>query len=157
MPEGVRRLLARRLSLLGPETRRVLLYAATIGKSFVSDLLVLSVGGEEEALLDHLEKAEQIGLLDSVLESREARFYFSHELVRQVILEEASAAREQRIHLKVADAIEKLYAGALDDHAIELAHHLMRAGNLADVDRSIGYLMMAAQRELAQSACASAV
>jgi hypothetical protein len=157
VPDGVRRLLARRLSLLGPETRRVLLYAATIGKSFAFDLLVLSVGEEEEALLDNLEKAEKIGLLDSVLESREARFYFSHELVRQVILEEASAAREQRFHLKVADAIEKLYAGALEDHAIDLAHHLTRAGNLADPDRSIRYLMMAAQRELAQSACASAV
>src|SRR5215469_5209645 len=157
VPDGVRRLLARRLSLLGPETRRVLLYAATIGKSFAFDLLVLSVGEEEEALLDNLEKAEKIGILDSVLESREARFYFSHELVRQVILEEASAAREQRFHLKVADAIEKLYAGALEDHAIDLAHHLTRAGNLADADRSIRYLMMAAQRELAQSACASAV
>lgn len=157
VPEGVRRLLARRVSLLAPETRRVLLYAATIGKSFAFDLLVLSVGGEEEALLDHLEKAEQIGLLDSVLESREARFYFSHELVRQVILEEASAARAQRFHLKVADAIEKLYAGALDDYASDLAYHLTRAGNLADADRSIRYLMMAAQRELAQSACASAV
>jgi predicted ATPase len=157
VPEGVRRLLAQRLSLLGPETRRVLLYGATIGKSFAFDLLVLAVGGEEEATLDHLEKAEQIGLLDSVLESREARFYFSHELVRQVILEESSAPRAQRFHLKIANAIEKLYADALDDHAIELAHHLLRAGSLADAEKTIQCLTTAAERETAQSANASAI
>ena len=157
VPQGIRLLLAKRLSLLAPETRRILLYAATIGKSFAFDLLVQSVGIDADTLLDHVEKAEQIGLLDSALENREARFYFSHELVRQVVLEEVSAPRVQRVHLKVADAIEKFYAGALEEHASELAHHLMRAGNLADAYRSINYMTMAARKELAQGASASAL
>jgi hypothetical protein len=157
VPQGIRLLLARRLSLLAPETLTILLYAATIGKSFAFDLLVQSVGIEADTLLDHVEKAEQIGLLDSALENREARFYFSHELVRQVVLEEISAPRAQRVHLRVADGIEKLYAGALEDHASELANHLMRAGNLADADRSINYLTMAARKELGQGASTGAL
>jgi hypothetical protein len=32
--------------------------------------------------------------------------------------------RQQRLHLQVADAIERLYSSTLDDWAEDLAHHL---------------------------------
>ena len=156
IPRGIRFVLARRLSLLPPETRRILQYAATIGRSFAFDLLVQSVDMDADIVLDHVEKAEKIGLLDSALENREARFYFSHELVRQAVLEEVSAPRKQRFHLQVAGAIEKLYGAALEDRASELAQHLMRAGNLVEADRSINYMTIAARKELGQGASASA-
>jgi hypothetical protein len=35
----------------------------------------------------------------------------------------------------VADAIERVYAGALDEHAGEIAHHLVKPGSLAYIQR----------------------
>jgi tetratricopeptide (TPR) repeat protein len=76
-------------------------------------------------------------LVFSIAENSKARFEFSHELTRQAVLAGVSAARRQRLHLEVADAIERTCAaasesrhgGSLNDHVAELAHHYARGGN----------------------------
>ncbi len=157
VPRGIKLLLTRRLSKLDAATRKTLAYAAIIGKSFAFDLLEASVEADPEVLLDHLEKGEQVGLLHSTLDGGVARFHFSHELVRQAILGDVLAPRQQRIHLAVADAIEKFHRGTLDDRAVELAYHLSAAGSLADAQRTIGHLVTATRREMVQSASTNAL
>jgi adenylate cyclase len=152
VPPTLRLVLGRRLAGLGDGAQRALSTAAAIGRSFTFDLLEAATQVEADALLDHVEEAERAGLISSSLEYREARFRFSHELVRQSVLSNLSAPRLQRLHLRVADGIERVYAGILEDHTSDLAHHLMLAGEAADPARTIASLSAAARHAVRQSA-----
>ncbi len=157
VPQSLRLVIGRRLARLHQETRKVLGTAAVIGRSFNFELLEAATGVEPDSLLDRVEEAEKAGLISSTLEYPEARFQFSHELIRQGVLSELSAPRRQRLHLSVADAIERICPGTLDDQANDLAHHLWLAGRVADPDKTVHYLALAARRALQQSAYESAI
>ena len=53
---------------------------------------------------------------------------FSHALVREVLLDDLTALRRARLHLRVADAIEA--RGAVVDDVEILAEHLWRASSV---------------------------
>jgi tetratricopeptide (TPR) repeat protein len=129
VPDNVRLVVGRRLSRLSDAARQTLATAAVIGRFFVFPLLEAATHAAPESLLDSLDEAESIRLIRSSAERDDARSEFSHELVRQVVLSQLSGARAARLHLEVAEAIEKKYAGTLEDHYGELAHHYTRTGN----------------------------
>src|SRR5205807_2556009 len=116
VPQRLKVVIGRRLARLGNQTQTLLGVAAVIGRSFTLELLEAATGEDPEQLLDHVEAAERTGLTSSALDYPVARFRFSHELVRRAVLEGVSPARRQRIHLRVARAIERLHADALEDH-----------------------------------------
>jgi predicted ATPase len=149
--------IGRRLARLGEETTRALGVAATIGRSFTFELLRAALQIDADQLIEHVEKAEKSGLLLSSIQYPDTRFEFSHEIVRKTVLSELSAARRPRFHLRIADAIEALFANSLEDHAHDLAHHLWNAGTAADPGRTLRFLAMAASRALQQSAYEAAI
>ena len=152
VPQSVRVVIGRRLALVTADTQKVLGTAAVIGRSFTFELLAASMKADPDSLLDSIEEAENAGLISSTVEYPEARFGFAHELIRQTVISQVSAVRRQRIHLQIGAALENLHAGALDDVAIELAHHFQRAGVVADNAKAIRYLSMAAKRARLQGA-----
>jgi predicted ATPase len=97
-----------------------------------------------DTVLDALEEAERAWLIVAERSGREMRYRFVHELVRQTLGESISMPRRQRLHARVADAIERLYGPNLDRRASVLAHHLYQAGASADLEKAIHYLMLAA-------------
>jgi tetratricopeptide (TPR) repeat protein len=153
-PQSVRLVIGRRLARLAQPTQQILFSAAVVGRSFTLDLLEGATGEDAERLLDCVEEAEGAGLISSTIEYPDARFSFGHELIRQTVLQSLSGARRQRLHLDVANAMERLYAGVLEDHADDLAHHLWQAGALAEPARTLRYLVMAAKRAREQGALA---
>ncbi len=152
VPETVRLVIGRRLARLSPETQKILGTAAAIGRSFTFELLAVSMKAEPDSLLDYLEEAENSGLISSTVEYPEARFRFSHELIRQTVISQVSVTRRQRLHLSVAEALESLNSNALEDVANELAHHLLQAGASADASKAVRFLWMAARRARLQGA-----
>lgn len=157
MPQSLRLVIGRRLARLGDETQTILGFAAVIGRSFTFELLEASTGEDAEELLDCIEGAERTGLISAGLDYPDPRFGFSHELVRQAVLEGLSLPRRQRVHLRIANAIERLYPERIADHANELAYHMLQAGAVADPGKTVQYLAMAARREISQSAYGSAL
>ncbi len=109
------------------------------GRFFSFEILEASSDADADSILERVEEAEKAGLVFSIADSPKARFEFSHELIRQSVLAALSAARRQRLHLEVADAIERTWSAAreskfsrsIDHHAAELAHHYARGGNPA--------------------------
>jgi class 3 adenylate cyclase/tetratricopeptide (TPR) repeat protein len=152
VPRGVRLVIGRRLERVSEDCRRVLTTAAVIGRGFSFELLEALGQVEADVLLDAVDDAERAHLITSAGDGREARFTFAHELIRQTLLSGLSLPRRQRMHLRVAEAMERVYGRALEEHAADLAHHLYQAGTAADPQKTVHYLSLAGDRALAAAA-----
>jgi tetratricopeptide (TPR) repeat protein len=152
VPEGVRLVIGRRLERVCEDCRRVLTVAAVIGRSFSFELLEALGDVGADALLDAVDEAERAHLITSTADGPEARFSFAHELIRQTLVSGLSLPRRQRLHLRVAEAMERVYARALEEHAADLAHHLYQAGTAADPQKTVRYLTLAGERALEAAA-----
>jgi class 3 adenylate cyclase/tetratricopeptide (TPR) repeat protein len=152
VPRGVRLVLGRRLERVSEECRQALTVAAVIGRVVPFELLLRSSGLDEDALLDALDESETAHLVEDESRGREARHAFVHEQIRQTLLSALSLPRRQRLHLRVADALEALHGGESEAHAADLAHHLYGAGAAAPADRTLAALHRAGERALASLA-----
>ena len=157
VPDSLRLVIGRRLVRLSPASQKRLATAALIGHSFTFELLHSSTGDESDSLLDSIEETEKAGLISSTLQYPDAVFTFSHEMIRQTVLAGLSAARRQLTHLRVAEAIERLYSNCLNEHAADFAHHLWNAGNRAEPIRTVGSLAAAAKQAITRSAVSEAI
>jgi tetratricopeptide (TPR) repeat protein len=153
VPEGVRMVIGARLRRLGEDGTRTLGAAAVLGRVFAFELLqhVEEIG--EDPLLDVIEAAERTGLIKAVdAEGGEDRFIFAHELIRQTVLAELSAPRRRRLHLRAAEALERVHGSTLEPQAAAIANHLLQAGGAADRKRTFHYLCLAGRWALETAA-----
>jgi len=97
-------------------------------------------------VLEAIEEAQRAHLVTPVTAGRDPQFAFEHELIRQTLAEGLSIPRRQRLHGRIALAIETLYASNLTKHVSILAHHLYQAGAAADLDRTLHYLVEASDQ-----------
>jgi class 3 adenylate cyclase len=144
VPQGVRLVIGRRLDLLGPEHRKMLASAAVIGRTFTFNMLAAVSNVDEDDLFDALEAAERSHLIEELSADHPSDYLFVQEQIRQTLVGELSLARRQRVHLRIADAMERLGSGS----AVELAHHLVSAGSAAPTDRTVAGLVAAAEANL---------
>ncbi len=146
VPEGVRLVLGRRLQRLSDEARRILTTAAVIGRVVPLELLEELENAHPDAALDAIEEAERAHLVEAETSGRQTRYRFVHELVRQTLAENLSLPRRQRLHARIAGAMEKVYASSIDAHVSALAHHMYQAGSAVDTDKAVHFLTLAATR-----------
>jgi class 3 adenylate cyclase/tetratricopeptide (TPR) repeat protein len=152
IPEGVRDVVGRRLSRLPPETNTVLACASVVGLQFDPAVVRAAGGFSEDEVIVALEQAMAARLIHDI-PGPVPRNAFSHGLVRATLYDELSGARRVALHRRVAQAIEMLFAGRLDDQLPALAHHWSRAAApAADSARAAEYAVRAGDRALAQLA-----
>ncbi len=145
VPQGVRLILDRRLDQLGSEHRKMLASAAVIGRTFTFDTLAAVSNADEDDLFDALEAAERSHLIEELPADHPADYLFVQEQIRQTLVGELSLARRQRVHLRIADAIGQRSSAS----PVELAHHLVSAGSVAPLERTVAALVGAAEQNLA--------
>jgi tetratricopeptide (TPR) repeat protein len=148
VPEGVRLVIGRRLSRLGDAGRKVLSGAAVIGRDFSYKLLEAISDVDPDTLLDVVDETERAYLITAEDGTGQASFRFSHELIRQTLLTGLSLPRRQRLHLRVAEALERVYPDELHERAADLAHHLYQAGEAADHLKTARYSLLAGEQAL---------
>src|SRR5262249_30706659 len=109
-----------------PRKRRpdVLRHASLPRLRFSPRTLPMTSAMSEETLLSVLEEA----IDQRLLVSDGPAFEFAHPLVRHVLASEHSAVRAQRMHQRIAGALQAHHSGELDDDVLEIAHHLIAAG-----------------------------
>jgi tRNA A-37 threonylcarbamoyl transferase component Bud32 len=152
VPEGVRLVIGRRLDRLGAQARKVLTAAAVIGRTFPIEVLQAVVDVSDDEVLEAIEEAERAQLVAPEATQRTAAYGFVHELIRATLVSGLSLPRRQRVHLKIADALETLRAASLDRHVSALAHHLYQAGAAADSQRAGKFIALAGRRALVAGA-----
>ena len=147
IPEGLRDVIGKRLTLLGNECNHLLSTAAVIGREFRLELLQKVAGITEDEFINSLEEARKA----AVVEERSGlgavvTYRFTHAFFRQTLYEEMIAPRRIRLHQQVARVLEEIYANRLAEHAAELAEHFSHTSDKGDLEKAVRYGQMAARR-----------
>ena len=158
IPEGLRDVIGKRLSRLGPECNQQLTLAAVIGRDFRLDVLQRVAGVTEEALFAPLQEALRVGVLEERSQvGATVSYRFTHAFFRQTLYEETIAPRRIRLHQQVARALEQVHARRLEEHAAELAEHFCHSSDPADLSKAVSYGELAAKRATSVYAYGEAV
>ncbi len=154
LSSSIHTILTARIDRLSPPAKETVKTAAVIGREFELPILEeLMLPGE-----DHLPEKETARLLlHQYIESVEkgqiwkplgdTRYIFSHALLREAAYGMQVKARLRSLHQQIAEAIERLYAGQLEDRFFELAFHYEQAGIVA---KTREYLKKAGEYALSQ-------
>jgi class 3 adenylate cyclase/DNA-binding CsgD family transcriptional regulator/tetratricopeptide (TPR) repeat protein len=142
LPKHVTGAIAARIEGLSAGCRQLLTLASCLGEHFSLQVLGALSRLSEEELLVLLEE----GMHQRLLLSEGQAFQFVHPLIRHVFYHAPSVARRQRMHQQIAQTLENLYVDSLDEHTIEIVHHLIRAGHAAAVEKVVQYARRAGDR-----------
>ena len=137
VPAGVRAVIAKRIGHLSKATARVLGLGAALGPEFGLEVVrrISDIDGDQA--LDLIDEAVEAGLLLPVAGVL-GRYRFSHDLVRETLYDELSPGHRARLHRRIAEVLEDLYAGPSGGHLAELAFHHVQAAQLGYADSRNG-------------------
>jgi predicted ATPase len=147
-PESLRHVIELRIEQLSNEERCILEVASVTGVLFTSAVQAMAAQLDAERFDDLCEGLARRYQIVRSVDSQEfpdgtksAGYEFVHPLYREVLYHHLSPRRSARIHLRVAERLEALYASRPSDVAPELAQHFEQGG---DWLRAIKYLQLAA-------------
>lgn len=140
IPQSVKEAIGRRLNRLSEACINTLHTASVLGKSFAYNELEKVSSLNEDELLNALDEAVVIQLIRS--ESGES-FIFTHDNIREVLYEELNPIRRRRLHQRIGESMEKLYASDLEEYFQGLAHHFIQSG---DLPKGLRYSIQAAEK-----------
>ena len=115
--------------------------AALCGRTFLPR--VVEATGEVAELDEALASLLRAEIVVEAGRFPEPQYAFTHGLLQEAVLSSLTQVRRRELHGRVAEAIERVHAGALDEHLEELAYHYARS---ADRNRALEYLQRAAGR-----------
>ncbi|HTU80887.1 MAG TPA: AAA family ATPase [Candidatus Acidoferrales bacterium] len=149
LPLSIRSAVLARAAHLSEQERRIVVLAAALGQRFSVDRLVATLDAGRDAVLDAVERARALHLVD---DADGGEVQFRHALIQEVLYGELLPERVRPLHEAIARELEQ----RADRHAVvvELAHHWRRAG---DVQRAAHYDELAGDRAAAIGAFADAV
>ena len=145
MPRSVREALAQRLAGLPDACQELLTIGAVVGREFSVTLLEYVTGRASEEIWSDLEPAFAAHILaDSAAAPLSCAF--THSLIAEGLYQEVPPRRRPRLHLAVAEGLEKLHADDIEPVLSELAWHFYSAIPHAPRERAIEYSLRAARR-----------
>jgi eukaryotic-like serine/threonine-protein kinase len=157
IPEGLRDVIGKRLSLLSRDCNQLLSVASIIGREFSLDTLRGVAGIQEKAFVDALKEAVRLSVVEERPQVGLVRYRFTHAFFRQTLYEEMIAPERLKLHQQVARALEAQYANRIEEHAVELAEHFSHSSGGDELKKAIEYGVVAARRAEAVYAYGEAV
>lgn len=124
LPTSVGDLLQRRLNDIESEQKDILVIASAIGNQFSLSLLQYVTESNEGYLLDVLDACLKRGLVSL---EQEEEYSFSSILLQRTLYENMSTIKKHRLHLKIAQTIERLNYDNIEHVYENLAHHYLMA------------------------------
>jgi ABC-type oligopeptide transport system substrate-binding subunit len=139
VPQSIQVAIQSRLRILSENAQKILEQAAIIGREFDFCLLQRALNTDEDSLLDALDEALKVRLVQQVKENGEEKFEFVHAIIQTTIMASLRTLRRRRLHRRAAMALE-----ALEPEGYEaLAYHFIEAG---ETDQGVDYLIKAGDR-----------
>ena len=154
IPESVKAVITEHLERLGEDAVELLQIASVIGRQFPLRLLRELVDKKEEAVVKVLDRCETAGLVVSHQARGEEIYNFTHDLLQETLYESIGPAQRRRHHLRIGQAVEKLYSTRLEERYDALANHFFEGNNLGKV---VDYGGLAAERAFRVHAYGKAV
>ncbi len=150
LPQTVRGAILSRVEKLPPDVQETLRVAAILGREF--DFETLKSAGEldDASLYIALERAERTQLIQKVEQDNNLTYAFAHALIPFALRESIGGLRRQRMHARVAEALERQQP----DDVEALAYHFIAAGIHA---KSLDYSRQSAMRAEKMYAYSSAI
>ena len=125
LPSKVQAIIGSRLAQLSQPARELARLAAAIGRGFGMDLLLEAGQLPEDGVVRVLDELWQRRIIREIGANQ---YDFTHDKLREVAYAEIGPAQRRFFHHRIAEALEKLHAGALDPVSGSIAAHLERAG-----------------------------
>ncbi len=148
VPTTVQGVISARIDRLEGKTKRILQEASVIGRAFVHELLQRVTEFREE-IDDRLSDLQKLDLVRITSLHPNVEYTFKHALTQEVVYNSLLKKDRQKIHEKVAVAIEDIFKERLAEFYETLAFHFVEA--LA-VDKAIAYLIKSGEKGLNQYA-----
>jgi DNA-binding SARP family transcriptional activator/tetratricopeptide (TPR) repeat protein len=145
IPASVREVIARRLRHLSDDCKHVLTLASVLGREFDLDALARVSEHELGTVLELLDEAIAARVVGEV-PGAHGRLRFAHVLIRDTLYDDLPATRRLRLHARIGEALEELYASDPDSHLTELAFHFDAALPAGDAGKAVQYARRAADR-----------
>ena len=151
LAQGVAAVVRERLAALSEPARERIQAAAIVGREVVLARWAAAADAAPELVRRGAAELVATGVLAPIDRDR---WRFSHELVREAIVREASSERVAACHLRVAQALDRQVAAGELAAIGERAHHGLLALDdpRADVARVLGWTIEAADHARAQCA-----
>ena len=144
VPFSVRAMVSQRVGQLPAVGQDLLRAASVLGQEFDLDILLATLGQEEDVVLTGLDAALALRLLEERQVSRGERFAFVHALVLQALYDEVPRYRLRRLHLRAGEALLRA-RGERPDVFADLARHFLAA---ADEERAARYAELAGDQAM---------
>jgi len=150
LPTTIRGVIGARIDRFDDRRRRVLREAAVIGREFLYDV-VADVTSETEELDPSLRDLEAADLIREKVPDPDLEYFFKHALTQEVAYEGLLKTERQQLHARAAAAIERQFAGRLEEVTETLAYHYAESGI---TDRAVHYLRAAGGKAIERFALA---
>jgi predicted ATPase len=155
IPGSVQTVINERLEILSAELYEMISYASVQGEHFASLVLAHLVHGDELKVLARLNELECIHHIVQELPAEATdpglgtEYQFIHALIQRSLYDKLGKGQRRKVHLRIAQLLQELYAEKASAHATELAHHFEHGG---DPEAAVRYYSIAAANGLASLA-----
>jgi len=128
VPATLHASLTARLDRLGVAAKEVVQIAATIGREFSYELLAIVAWRPESELKERIGRLVRAGFILQRGELPRSLFLFKHTLVQEAAYNTLLRGPRQKLHARIAQALEEVFSDTIDSQPELLARHLSEAG-----------------------------
>jgi diguanylate cyclase (GGDEF)-like protein len=151
VPQTIEETIKRKLKILDPEIRAYLEIAAVFGQEFSPEIIAIASKRNVGQVMEALDELCKLGCVKSRTIDN---YFFSEDIVRQIVYQNIARARQIECHKSVGEAIETAYHNVIENFHEQLAQHFAQA---RDRTKALIYAKKAAQKAHANYAHSLAV
>lgn len=151
IPPSIEETITRKLQFLAPEIKSLIQLMAVFGQEFSPELIARAARRNVGEILDAIDELIRAGFIK---ERGADTYFFSEDIVRQIVYRLIPRSDLVRDHLAVGEAMEKHFSNSLSNYTEQLAQHFL---NGQVFPKALRYAKEAARKAKDNYAFASAV
>jgi tetratricopeptide (TPR) repeat protein len=140
IPATIKETIQRKLKLLDPETRTCLQIAAVFGQEFSPEIIAIATKRNVGQIMEGLDTLTRLGCIKP---RTDETYFFSEDIVREIVYRDISRANLLHYHKAVGEAIETVFHSVITNYHEQLAHHFAIA---RDSRKTLMYAKKAARK-----------